>query len=518
MTLVQCANKFSCDNPEKPEPGDVYAPWVKLQIQNGNNKITVGNESFPTEHTAVIKSFEFGATDAFACSITIYDQRGGGFAEFMSQLIDTLDPSEVIKDRMLVSFGWVRILCDGSVQKTGTRCNGEFAEFIMHGMEIDVNFTDGGFIYTITGRDLGTYMIEAAKFEGNIGSDGMDEGGRDNRAPLTQAIRTLLVQNTETNSPPYVKEVKFLKDNGPNNEPDKILWNHRDGQTSYEGPKEVWRGNQRDKLNTIKGWTENYTAVVGADKHGPIEKTVKPIYNPCNQDVDEIVYWADKTPAPNEFPFTFRTVGCYYVNGGKESRVLEFNPKIKTNFGLLRMAGGNMPHGRAMDEDVSKTKPHPNTNTVVREDKNWKSAGAETSITPSPGLGDRNKKNATAEAGKGEAIQARGLSLNYLPLQADLVITGDPKYMPLTHLARNITIIFINPFHIIPNSTSNCGEWLAEPSCNNVLTNRGWFIQSINHKIQEGNFTTTLNLFLPTPEAYLDKGIPHGADPNGFNK
>jgi hypothetical protein len=530
VELIKCAKErdYNVFGRElTPEPGVVYSPWVKMRFAVGNKTITVGNDSLYTiereagkdvfkkgDNTAVIKSFEYGTTDGYQCNITVHDQSGSNFAAFMRHIITDLKPSTGSNAEVYVSFGWCRIDCEGKVLKDSQK---SCKEFKMHGMDIDIAFSEGLFVYNFSGADLGRNMIEATKVDGIIGQDGTDESGRRKGIAMTKAIEALMSGvGVDGNTPPYVDKVRFLKDNGINNDPVPIRFRNGNGITNEEGIIGKWNGNQRDKLNTAKAWIRDYPAEDGATAQGAILKAVEPRYNTCDGK-DEIIFWQSNEPAPCEkTAFEKFTVGFYYVNGGKDSRVIEFNPRMKTNFSMLNMAGGNMPKGRAFNENANKVSERPCADS--KKGIAYKSAGTETSINPDPNLEDANKQNADFESGRAQAVQDMTSSLTFKEVQATLTIVGDPEYMGYTHVGRCVTIVFINPFYLSGSLDENsCPDWTVSPDpCNEVLTNRGWFIKSISHRIQEGSFTTTLDLYLPRPSISLEPGNNFGGDPTGF--
>lgn len=537
-SLIKCATERGYKTPFGreflgPEPGVVYAPWVRMRFKIGDKVITVGNESLyqlqdngvrsRQDNTAIIKQFQYGTTDGFQCHITVHDESGSNFATFMRHIITDLKPKKnQIKNEILVSFGWCRIDCDGKVLKEQESC-----EFKMNGMEIEILFNEGLFVYNFTGSDTGRHMIESTKVDIAIGQDGKDAGGRDKGVHLTNAVKTLLTDDQyKGNTPPYVDNVRFLEDNGVNETATPVKFRTGTGQSDERGISGVWRGLQRDKLNAAKSWLDQYPVEDGADPNGnKIYKTLKPVFNSCCFGPNcvnntEILYIKDRQPGPSQQEVSDKyTLGYYYVNGGKDSRVIEFNPKMKTNFMALSLAGGNMPNGKAMGKNGSKVANHPNSATTSRNnpDNAYKSAGTETSVTPNTNLEDANKKNAMTIAGEGQAVANMATTLTFASSQASLTIVGDPSYLGPFVIGRKITIIFINPFYLCLGSQSgDCQDWTVTPDpCNDILTNKNWFINSYTHQIQEGSFTTTLDLTLQMPGISLDVNT-FGADPKGF--
>jgi hypothetical protein len=79
--------------------------------------------------------------------------------------------------------------------------------------------------------------------------------------------------------------------------------------------------------------------------------------------------------------------------------------------------------------------------------------------------------------------------------------------------ARNLSIVVINPFHI--RNMGQCGDWLAQPGCNELFTNRLWMCKSINHSISVGSYTTTIEAFLVAPSIQISGSDPLGGQGSG---
>ena len=132
---------------------------------------------------------------------------------------------------------------------------------------------------------------------------------------------------------------------------------------------------------------------------------------------------------------------------------------------------------------------------------------------------ERDPKNANKNAAEAETEHMRANPLMYKSVSADLVIMGDPKLKPFTTVSRLVTIMFINPFHHVATTVmtdDDCGHWLADPVCNEILSNRGWMVESVTHRIENGNYTTTLHITLPMPGIDLNMGGFAGADRKGW--
>jgi hypothetical protein len=99
------------------------------------------------------------------------------------------------------------------------------------------------------------------------------------------------------------------------------------------------------------------------------------------------------------------------------------------------------------------------------------------------------------------------------PITADLRILGDPRaqfvYMD-RWMGQSVSIVAINPFHIAGGGNGGCGDWLAKPMCNQILSNKSWKVHAVNHSIKEGSYTTTLKLFLEAPGIQIGHDDPLG--------
>ena len=103
-------------------------------------------------------------------------------------------------------------------------------------------------------------------------------------------------------------------------------------------------------------------------------------------------------------------------------------------------------------------------------------------------------------------------------IRADMVIVGDPKFPTQADgviYGLFISIVFVNPFHLIADEEEPCGEWMANPPCNEFLSNKNWLIERVNHKIQDGTYTTTLGLWLAAPGVDVKLDIQVGDSPTG---
>jgi hypothetical protein len=202
-----------------------------------------------------------------------------------------------------------------------------------------------------------------------------------------------------------------------------------------------------------------------------------------------------------------RSIGTYIVNGGKDSPVLSFDPQIKFNFAAAAKAGAGV------DSETAEGESEPGNPCAEGE-------GTETSGPTPPGGGDTTFVQMSEPfnqiygpgnlslAMRGVVAMARA-NKTYENIEAELRIQGDPTLdNPFTIKVKTVSLVVVNPFHlrraggnavVSGNFQGNCPEWLVGPPCNQVLSNKNWFIKGVSHEIKEGSFTTTLKLYLPAP-------------------
>ena len=107
--------------------------------------------------------------------------------------------------------------------------------------------------------------------------------------------------------------------------------------------------------------------------------------------------------------------------------------------------------------------------------------------------------------------------LNGQPIEAELIVQGDPSDQlvhPQLILGKKLSLVVINPYHLLGDGDNGCPDWLARPACNDILSNKNWMIQGVDHSIREGSYVTTFKLSLPAPGASLNPNEPFGGPGN----
>jgi hypothetical protein len=469
---------------KKPPVGETMTPWVKVTFKVSGVSITVGNRSSDANNNhAVIKDFEYGNSDGAKCRITIIDEQGSNFVQFMDDMLkDFKCATPAGGYTMDVQFGWAVAKCSGALTVSNDN-NNVSPIFTFMCEDVFCNTSGGKFVFEIGGTD-----ITAIQFDGRI-SKVYGEGVGDKGMFLTDAIRQMLQDNTY---PPTVASVRFLKPNG--NHPMPLRWDTAGCSIDAEkGPKGKWVANNLSKLDAAHSWLKDYLSENG--------KSIRGAYNNLVPG-GEVIFWEDPRPNCGEFvDWDQFKLGTYIVNGGKESSVIDFNQKIQWNFSSLTNAGGNMGDNQvASNQDGSKQPGMPGCPDLQRA--RLPGVGSQTS-----GAADENAlanygKQANQKVMEAQAKQQKALQLFHYGVEAEMTVVGDPRVpQPMYCPWRNIHIIYINPFYIIGGSSDNnsCGDWLAKPKCNPVLSNKNWQIKSLSHRISDGKFTTSFQIFLVVP-------------------
>jgi hypothetical protein len=119
-------------------------------------------------------------------------------------------------------------------------------------------------------------------------------------------------------------------------------------------------------------------------------------------------------------------------------------------------------------------------------------------------------------ARRNQARQANSKNPHIFPVEADLVIQGNPDLVATQLIYKQwVSIIVVNPFHLTGGSNKgdgDCPDWTISPPCNEMMTNKGWFVRGVNHSIRDGSYTTTLKVYLTGPGGTKPTGEPLGCN------
>lgn len=483
--LVGDMLKYTDDgSPVLPFDGEsafTASPYVKAKLSADGEFISVGNESCPeTGNTAVITSFEygFGAGGAgHTCHLEIMDEQGGRFPQFIDSLNKCLSRTD--KDyNMKVQWGWIIADCDGGIKRQMS------PEITLVALQIEIIYSDGKIKYNITGNDE-VQAVFLARHEKIYGTD-------ENKMHLKEAIEKLC---NEEDPKMQVELIRFEKDGTPQPLVFEI--------GGINGPKSVWVCDNQNKAATITRWLEPFRTenkkgfILGWDNTSPTPKllVMEGLLTKCEED-------GDRT----------RSIGTFIVNGGKCSNVLDFSPKITWLEALVRKErGGGASSGSS--ETIYKGKRCP-------DGPDPKEGTSESVIVSQPAWDVYGPKESLLKTEEAQYAQSTtGGRVWPAAIQAELRIVGNPKpqFTDIYRIAgTTCSIIVVNPFHI-RNTGEGCGDWLADPLVNEVLSNKRWWPSQVNHHIKDGSYVTTLSVSLPVPNINLSPNSPvGGSGSNGW--
>jgi hypothetical protein len=508
--LETCKNFYGCENkpvrlPFDDENGDQtysgysHAPFVELNLIVSGEKITVGNQSRPNgKNTAIINSMEYGASEGLGCTIEIIDEEGGNFTKSFDALNKGLGDLSSDITGFELDFGWiVEKKCHGvsNIQKFSVVTKNKYPINLLP-IKMNVVYEGGKIKYTLEAQDMISRVGETRQ-ECNIGRD-------DAKVPLKEAIRVFMKQHL----PPPMLNVEFRK----HGVEDADAWNFAKSDGGPAGPRNVWGSCQQNKLATLRRWissfrTENNKGII-------LQWKGKEGDNPSREG-GTVILLEDPTPdrCQQTFDLCANNIATYIVGGSNKSPVLSFNPSVNWSFTSSGGAGGSTSpgSGKATKQDGK---------TGCSGDNTKDSAGIQTGPTSGSSLDNcvapdkQSAQNASSNTTHQEANAAREM---LSPIEAELKIIGDPLYVyPIEFITKQISLLVINPFHLRAAGSNGCPEWLAEPICNPIFSNKGWHIMGVNHQIRQGSYVTTLKLMLPVPNVQLPPESPLGGDPNGY--
>ena len=477
--LVGCSDQYVCGEIIKPVDANSVAPFVKISFCNEDGvAITVGNKSSPQwDNTAIIKAFQIGTSNGLGIKVEIIDEQGGSFHSFVERLNKCIQKSKA-EYSMAAQWGWVIHNCDGTFDKI------ESPEVYVVPIHLEVNFSEGRIKFIIEGTDTMQHVF-VARHDEVEGTDAQKVG-------LKQAIR-MLGQNTD---PKFdVNFIRIEKD-GTFTE-----FEFKEGKKG-EGPKSKWTSDGQNKLAIIQKWIEPFVT----DR----DKGIIAMWNPmsCQNPIIDLV--EDPQPDCNEERGCGGSIGTYIVNGGACSPVISFNPTInyvEAFAGLPSPANtGSAASGKTVKTDKKCPVQTQETGTLQ-------------SIPPDDTIRDVvGAKRQTEEKAKGEEAHGRANLVLKEPIRAELRVQGDPREEfchPKLMIGKTISLIVINPFHLFGSGNGGCGDWLSQPGCNDVLSNKSWIILGASHEIKEGSYVTTLQIQLLAPGATINPSLPFGGPGSG---
>lgn len=512
---------------------------------------------------AAVKSFQYSwgtIGQGNKCKVTIVDEYGTSFKNWVDRIVKNPETASQNTNqgvyKMRVNWGWVITGGNGTCPSDGrdtSDCNtttyklpngktvtvpiptakstilcSAACYFLPNAITVNMQ-NNGKFVYEIEGVDLLQRSTE--------NSSQRIFGTSMNNMHFTDACKCLAA----TSLPPFNIDFKQY-DNAGNIVP--LLFHptpntgiaNRPGQPPavqgpaatqtdlvHKGPQASWRCQAYNPLSTLHSWIKDYGVMAANPVSGQRGRGITFNYDPtyfgtatnisttaCPIQVDSqptkglFTVWADALPSgANLVNVQSRLKALYVVNGGKCSPVLSFTPQMKWNFSGVSRIGGSLGT---------------NSGTALP-------ASSDSGANSVGGTGFRSQPSPTQEMAEVSgsqqaqiyalANQRRANQLHH-SIEAELRVQGDPSdwlCTPLLGYGKCVSLIVINPFSLEQGS-KECPEWNIGPlpgqcnganqpvcvsSCNEILTNRAWYVMGVDHQIKEGSYVTTLKLTLFAP-------------------
>lgn len=496
--LAGCGEKYKADPVHERAPSiDVpitwnSAPLIEATIANGSNKITVGNDSYPSNpNKAIIKSIEFGFIDTNQGKLEIVDEEGSELSVFLDSVQKC---AKRFESRTEIKFrvGWTTTTCGST---SGSPAWSPYITALI--LSIQSNLSNG----------LIKFIVNFASSEAVVQNWRQDEtfgeeiAGKDMK--LEEAIQALCAKDPAIN-------VRF----GWYDESGELKFgNHKWVNHGEKGPKAAWHGDSLNKYATIMHWIEPYRIDHGKNGKGAIL-----IHDP--KEPNDLIILRDPTPDCDEKVNPTLHLGTFLVNAGKCSNVLEFNPTFDFISAMAAFASGGTTKGGLKSNNVFKEKGGKSDCEKPHGDN----AGPENTTSPTQQIVHTDgPDSASDEANKSQQrhlVAGRLVDVKGAAITAELRVVGMvyPKlYQMIT--GYRCSIVVISPFYIQggqrTSSGYQCGDFLKKASCHPFYSNKEWLVNGINHSVQEGSFVTTLKLTLPSPGVELDSGNTLGASSTG---
>jgi hypothetical protein len=489
--LKGCAAEYECGQLNQPGPAGLqaesFAPWIKVWLGDGDNEITVGNESFPSsENRACIKSFEVGWIDSQETSIEILDEAGGRMQAF----VDSVRKNSALPGRgtmMRFQWGWTITTCEGSRSSIPSQM------FKSHIVEIQVNYSEGKIKYNIKGATSEKIL--------NVMREDSSSAEDDKTITLEEAIRNLASQ-----CPPITVKYCKREADGKIKCEDGFKWKI----FGKGGPPGTWQADNQNRIAVISKWVQPFRVDNGTEEG----LGIIPFWEPGDPDV--LVLLTDPSEEKNSCGGNSSSVGTFIVNGGKCSPVIEFSPTFNWITGMANFSAG----GETSGPGTTKSNFHEDVKKQNQEKEHCETTGLQQQNTITQqawrAYGPKNGWIQNMRSMQAHEKAGRITEIGVTPIQATLKILGDPRSkFTENHLGRTCSIVAINPFHLSGEKNKGCGDWLADPPCNVILSNKNWLLQGINHSIKEGSYTTTLKLMLGAPGINVDADKPLGGEGSG---
>lgn len=485
-SIYNCYSSYGCGCVNKPLNSDIVGPYVKLTFLSSEKVITVGNRPSPnSDNLASVKSFQYGSSDGVGAEVEIYDEQGGDFEFFVNRIVK--NPSKALDlYKTVCQWGWITKDCNGNTQLISSKCH------VFAILSVDISISGAkGIIFKLELFDLMVSLFETQVTEvfNNTLKQNIKDLFKRTNPPLTDIRFKRHKQNdalasvggglTLTSGCSYYISDAELDDM-------KLMGGSED--TKIECP-----GNNLTPLAAAREWIKDHRT----DRNKGIIVFYDNVVNCTSGTVEpRVIFLEDPLPiCYDEATACKNSIGTYIVNGGKDSPVISFEPKIKFNFSAAAHDSVVIGNETAKAARSSGQPCGPDGGGS----KIWEGATAMVQVTAA--LLKTFGAGSAPVAALSANIAHERANKTYEAVEAELKIQGQP-YLddPFAIKIKTVSIIVVNPFRLSGESTGgSCPIWLAQPPCNKVLSNKSWFINGVSHEISAGSYTTTLKLFLPSP-------------------
>lgn len=485
-----CLSSYQCGGVKKTvdvdlsKPGiygaAVYTPFIEITFRGTEQFLVVGNHSSPPfNHKAMITSWQYGtSTGTGGCGMKVEITDEGGY--LYNQIVQGLnkDLTKVLSPTTgaggcFCRFGWIVKNCDGS---TDTIHNEQFScqegggtlSFLP--MNVETNFEGGVIKFVLEATDLFVRSFDA-RLQEQFGDDA-------NKMPIKDALREVFTQRD-----PKFNNVRYFNKEGQEGLEFK-------SENMEDGYKSTHQAEQESNVSCARKWLNS--------TRSKDDKGCLIIYDPCNNDV--IIH-----EDPNSEKCCDKSIGTFVVNGGNKSPVISFNPSIKWPIGVNAGSGGT-PSGSATGASDYKSS----------EDKPTPSRIQDTGVQTSPNIqGDqnlwRNPEDQPLKTRDNMTVHNKATKVyeQVEAIEAELKVMGDPRWVqPVFLTGKWLSLVVIDPYYLAEDG--NGCEWISNPTCNAILSNKKWMIMGVDHQITSGSFVTTFKIQLLTPNVNYPGGAPFG--------
>lgn len=493
--ISECLATYGCGNERIPEviyqDGAVFTPFVEITVQ-GERVLTTGNESSPSvENHAMITSFQYGTstgTGGCGMKVEVADEGGVMFKKFTQSInkdITKVQSQLTGVPGCKAEFGWYVKKCDNSVIKITNEENPPLPPYAgpVHFLPVtlETNFNEGVIKFVFEGVDL-----FVRSFDARLEKPMADEGSKIN---LKDALRKLF-----TEKDPTFTNVCFRRWNGQGE------FDFKNNLGGPPGHKSTHPTEQESNVTCARKWLmQNRT---------DLDLGVLVVYEPGDRvcTPGSVVFQEDPE-GPDKPPCCQNSIGTYVVNGGNRSPVISFNPSIKWPLGGNAGDGG-VPSGSATGQSNRKA----NEKLVVKAQNTGSQISHNIHQEHSQHQPPEEQPpiilfNSTAHNRASKPYEAMVSAID-----AELKIMGDPSFVsPIMLTGKSVSLVVIEPYYFEGGSDwADVGDWLAQPTCNSILSNKNWLILGCDHQITSGQYFTTFKLRLAAPNIDIDAGDTFG--------